>query len=84
MITELYTIYDTVAQVHNKPFHQTNRNVALRTAKDLANDPQSEVKKNPEHYALFFLGTYDDSNAKIEICEPFEHVLNFPELIEHA
>ncbi|AXL14583.1 nonstructural protein [Microviridae sp.] len=82
MKTELYTIYDSVAQVHNKPFHQTNRNVAIRTTADLTNDPTTEVSKNPEHYSLFYLGTYDDTNASLELAEPMEHVLNCTELVQ--
>lgn len=83
MKTEMYTIYDSVAQIHNKPFHQTNKQVALRTATDLANDPKGEIFKNPEHYSMFYVGTYDDSNAEIELAIPMEHVLNFHELINH-
>lgn len=83
MITELYTIYDSKAQIHNKPFHQMNRQVAIRTAKDLANDPKGEIRQNPGDYSLFFIGTYDDTNASIELAEPYEHVLNFPELVQH-
>lgn len=82
MITEIYSIYDTKAHVHNKPFHQTNRDVAIRTCADIANDINGEIHKNPEDYALFYLGTYDDSNAHFELAEPMEHVLNFPELIK--
>jgi len=82
MITEIYTIYDSVAQVHNKPFHQTNRNVALRTVSDLANDAQNETSKNPNHYSMFYLGKYDDSNGTFELLPAAEHVVNFHELIK--
>jgi len=83
MITELYTIYDSKAQVHNKPFYQQNRAVAIRTCTSLANDPSGEIMKNPEDYALFYLGTYDDTNASFSLAEPFEHVLNFTELVKN-
>lgn len=83
MQTEIYTIYDTKAQIYNKPFHQQNKAVALRTATDLANDPNSEIAKNPEDYIMFYLGTYDDQTAKHDLTEP-EVLCKFHELVHNG
>lgn len=80
MQTQLYVIRDSKAKVYNKPFHQTNRDVALRTATDLANDPNQETSKHPEDYALFYLGTYDDEHAQIDLVSQPELVCKFHEL----
>lgn len=67
MITQVYAIFDSVANMYNKPFHQVNEAVALRTCKDLANDPNSEIAKNPDNYSLFHLGEYDDATAEFKL-----------------
>lgn len=79
MKTEIYAIYDSKAQIYNKPFHMVNEAVALRTAKDLAFDPQSEIYKNPADYIMFFLGYYDDQSAQFDLCEP-KSIVRFHEL----
>lgn len=84
MKTELYVIYDSKSGIYNKPFHQLNRDVALRTATDLANDPNSEISKFPEDYSLFLIGTYDDETAGMELTEAPQHVINFHEIAVHG
>ena len=83
MKTEIYAIYDSKAQVYNKPFHQVNQAVAMRTATDLANDSNSEIAKNPEDYTMFYLGNYDDQTAQFDLCEP-KSVCKFHELVQHG
>lgn len=82
MKTEIYTIFDTKAKIYNKPFHQVNEAVALRTATDLANDSNSEIAKSPEDYILFYLGNYDDQSAQFELCEP-KSICKFHELVKN-
>ena len=83
MKTELYAIYDSKAEIYNKPFHQPNQAVAMRTATDLANDPNSEIAKNPQDYTMFYLGNYDDTTAQFELCEP-KSVARFHELKQNV
>lgn len=80
MKTELYVIYDSKAQIYNKPFHQVNRDTAIRAAHSLATDPQGEVSRHPEDYALFQIGNYEDTTAQIDLFAQPEHVINFHEL----
>lgn len=84
MKTEMYVIFDKKAKLYNKPFHQFNRDVAIRTVTDLANDTSTDFSRNPEDYSLFFLGTFDEQTAVIALCESPEHVVNFHELISHG
>lgn len=83
MKTLMYVIHDSKAAIYNKPFFQLNRDVAIRTATDLANDPQSEVSRNPEDYSLFCIGEYDDETAQCDLKASPEHVANFHELVVH-
>lgn len=80
MKTELYVIFDNKAKVYNKPFHQANRECAIRSASSLVNEAQSEAHRHPEDFALFQLGTYDDTSAQIDLLSSPQHVINLHEL----
>jgi len=84
MKTSIYTIYDTVAKIYNKPFYLPNADgnhaLALRTASDLANDPSSECFKNPTDYSMWYIGEFDDQDATIDTISPAELVCRFHEL----
>ncbi len=82
MKMSLYVIYDSKAQIYNKPFCMQNDQVATRACIDLVNDPTTDCAKHPTDYALYWIGSYDDENAFIEYNPP-EHMLSFHE-IQHA
>ena len=81
MKTEMYVIYDQKAKIYNKPFHQINESVAIRTVADLVNDANSDSSRHPEDYILFRVATYDDSNAEIQTFTP-ELICKFHEIKE--
>lgn len=80
MKLNVYAIFDHKAKFYACPFYQQNDAVALRTATDLLANPETEVARHPADYAMFKLGTYDDSNAKMELYPSPEHFLSFHEL----
>lgn len=80
MITNLYTIYDRKAKTYNRPFHQLNDDIALRTATDLLSSTP-ELKAHPEDYALFCIGHYDDNTAIMQQNSELKHIINFHEII---
>jgi len=60
MTLNLYSIFDTVAQVFNKPFSDINNATAIRAfSSSIINEPHKD------DYALYHLGSYDDSNGKL-------------------
>jgi len=65
MQIKMFSIYDSVAEVYNRPFFLPNKNVALRQFANMCSDPDSQVSLNPTDYTLFELGTWDDSNCKL-------------------
>lgn len=81
MKTQLFCVYDSKAAFYGRPFHAINHDVALRTARDLANDPRGEVNKHPEDYSLFHIGEFDDQTGKVSMNEPILHIVNFHELV---
>ena len=60
MRTQLYSVYDTVACVFNKPFTEHNDESAIRAFKATAAD-----QPHIGDYALYHLGEYDDNNGVI-------------------
>lgn len=81
MVTELYSIFDRATLVHNKPFHQHSEKEAIRTCTQIVNDPSQQPSHNPEDYILFFVGTYDDSNAEI-VSVPPRKICGLHELVK--
>lgn len=80
MITRMYVIYDSKSEMYNKPFHMVNEPTAIRAATDLVRDPNSEISKNPEDYAMFYIGNYDDLTATFELASAPICVVKFHEL----
>lgn len=70
MKTIMYTIYDSKAQVYNKPFYMVNEQVAVRSFRDLANDPSSDVCKHPEDFTLWRVGEFEDTLNEITLSAP--------------
>lgn len=59
----MYVIFDSAAQIYNKPFGQQNDQVAIRGCDMLRNDPNTECYFNPEQFSLFKIGEYEDTTA---------------------
>lgn len=60
MKLKMYSIYDKVAAVFNKPFVEVNHPSAIRSF-------DHSIKENPhlEDYDLYFLAEYDDQNGEL-------------------
>lgn len=61
MTKNIYSIYDIVAETFNTPFPSLNNATAIR---DFETSVIKEQHKND--YALYYLGTYDQDNGKLE------------------
>lgn len=59
----LYTIYDSAAEVHSPPHMILNHGAAIRVFTELCNDPKTQPGKNPEHFSLWYLGSYNELNG---------------------
>lgn len=56
----IYSIYDTVAEVFNKPFTDINNASAIRS---FTSSVQDQPHKND--YVLYYLGTFEDNSGEI-------------------
>lgn len=64
MKQNMYAIYDKVAEVFNVPHFLINDELAVRNAYDAY--PQAEnINRHPEDFAIYRLGTFDDSDGTV-------------------
>lgn len=80
MILEAYACYDTKVEAFMTPYFFRSKGEALRAFGEAANDPKSDMSKHSGDYVLHRLGTYDDSNGRLDgrlepICVVAELVL---------
>lgn len=62
---EIFCIHDEKAGAFLAPFFLPNEAMALRTFRDCANDPQHMFCRHPRDYALYRIGSYEDSSGLI-------------------
>lgn len=67
MEMQIFTIYDSKAEVYFKPFYLINVPTALRQFSDMCNDPESQIQKHPADYTLFHLGLWTDSDSSFDL-----------------
>lgn len=72
MKLHIYSIFDTVAEVFNKPFTDINDASATRSFMQSLDD-----NKNKNDYVLYNMGTYDDSKGEIIGITPVKVVSGF-------
>ena len=80
MKKNIYVIYDSKAQFYNTPFFLPNNAVAMRTAQDLLQDPNSEISRHPEDFAMFLIGEYDDEGAQLIPFDKQDCLVRFHEI----
>lgn len=66
MVSEVFSVYDSKAEVYSKPFLMKKPGEAMRLFVNVVNDPQTEMNKHPEDFTLFHLGTFDDEKGTFE------------------
>jgi len=69
MKLELYSIYDTIADVFNKPFTAHNDKDAMRA---FTQSFEQGGKANKEEYVLYKIGAFNDSNGELNATVPLK------------
>lgn len=63
MISGIYSIRDAKIEAFGQPFLFVKPGPAIRAFADEVSNPQSNLFKHPEDFALFHLGYYDDETG---------------------
>ena len=70
MELNVYSIFDQAAEAFTQPFYMHNDGLAIRAFQDNVNATEdNNISKHPEQFALYKLGTFNDSNGFIEALE---------------
>lgn len=70
MIVQLVSVFDKATMAYMRPFVALSVGQAVRLFEDEVMTPGSEIAKHAEDYALFKVGTFNDSIGLVEPCEP--------------
>ena len=70
MLHKMYSVFDSCVCVYDRPFVASNDSQACRSFGDIAQDVSHPFGMHPEHYSLFRIGAFDDSDGTL-----------FPEMI---
>lgn len=62
----LVSIYDRKAEYYLPIWPSENEMTAARQFMNLVKDSETMIKKNPEDFILFKVGTFDDKTGKVE------------------
>ncbi len=65
MKVQIYAIFDSCSGIYEKPFFHTADDVVRREFQDVAVSVDHPINKHPEHYSLWRLGNFDNTNGKI-------------------
>lgn len=66
MLLNVYAIYDSKARIYQRPFYMLNHDMVRRACLDILAVPDHDITKHKADYAVFHLGTFDDSNARFD------------------
>ena len=61
MKVKLYAVLDTCSGVYDGPVPSMNDETAMRNFRNMVLQDGNAINKNPEHFILFRVGSWDDS-----------------------
>lgn len=70
----VYTIKDEKALTFLFPFYCQNTTEAVRSFQMSAENPKTSINRWPQEFSLYYLGQFDQTNAKFTMLETPEHV----------
>lgn len=71
---QLFSVRDSKGNFFNIPFSKMNEAVAHRDFKNMTNDPNSPVFKNPEDYDLYLIASYCEKTGKVYPLDTPRHI----------
>lgn len=65
MKQELFSVFDSAVGAFNRVFQAPTVEAALRTFRQIVNDPQSDFQKAPGDFTLFHVGSFDMTTGEV-------------------
>lgn len=71
MILEMVAVFDDAASAFMRPFFVASKGMAVRSFRDEVNRASDDnvMYKHPEHFALYYLGQFDDGVGHFKLVE---------------
>ena len=69
MNINMYTIRDSASEAYSRPFFARAHGEAIRGFEKENQNMKSMMFDNPEHFSLWFIGTFDDNKGELELPE---------------
>lgn len=66
----VFAIYDAAAEAHLPPMFFPTKGMAIRSFADAVNAEDSAFCRHAADYTLFHIGSYSESDARLEACVP--------------
>ncbi len=83
MKTNAYAIFDTASGAFMQPFFMPTDGMAFRAFTDHVNSTEpNNVSKHPEHFSLYYIGTWDDTSGDLEPANPARRLITANELVQ--
>lgn len=82
MILKAYSIYDNKALSYNAPWFTHTDGAAVRSLRDLVNEPNNNVSRHPGDFVMYCVGEFDDQTGIFTLCSPLRHVMDAQALVE--
>lgn len=92
---KLFSVYDSKAEMYSAPFVERTHETARRSFLAAVRDDKSAVGQYPHDYALFVIGSFDDTSGVItpakaptmvwsgtEALQELNKLINFPDTDE--
>jgi len=70
MIYQVFSVRDSKAAAYALPFFLPRMEIALRSFRDAVKNPEHDMHRHPEDYALYCIGEYDDATGQMSAVEP--------------
>ena len=67
---QIYCVRDAASELYDDPVVVRAPGEAMRAFEGWARNPETLICKNPEHFSLWHVGSYDPATGKIEAIEP--------------
>lgn len=64
MELNIFTVFDSAANAFLQPFFAPTIETAIRSFRELVNEPNHQFHKFPEDYVLFHVGTFDQNTGQ--------------------
>ena len=66
MIKQVYSVFDSCSGVYSPPMAYINEGEAKRDFTDACNQSESKLAMHPEHFSLYWLGSFDDARGELK------------------